>query len=234
MSERLKQPVKPTFSVWQPASLDTPSPVIDDQAEAAERDALSAEQQAIEAAKTQAQSEGFQQGYETGLQQGLEEGRIQGQQEGQKLAYEEHKLQFLEQKRQIQALIAQFETELNYIREHIAENVLHLSLDVGKSLTKTALQLKPELILPLIQDILHELAQTELPAYLILNPSDADLVRSRLSDKLSDHGWSIMEDPAIEAGSCKLSSASNELDASLSSRWQKLLQALNQNPDWLI
>lgn len=224
------------YQPWEPASLElaraanSVSVSIDDQLD----ELAASTEQTLELEKLNAREAGFQQGYQEGLAKGLEEGLIQGLQEGQKQAYEDSRPIFLEQKRQIQSLIAHFESDLNHSREAIAADILKLSLEIAQAMIKTSLQVKPELILDLIRHILHTLPMVELPAFLILHPTDAQLVIKQMGEELSESGWKILEDASMQAGGCKIDTASNEMEASLESRWQQIQQTLNQNTDWLV
>lgn len=217
-----------SYQAWEPASLDTPF-AIKSESDVEQLADLDVVEQAIEQEKLNARETGFQQGYQEGLAKGL----AQGLQEGRKQAYEDSRPVFLEQKRQIQSLISHFESDLNHSREAIAADILKLSLEIAQAMIKTSLQVKPELILDLIRHVLHTLPILELPAFLILHPSDAQLVSKHIGEELSESGWKILEDPSMQAGGCKIDTASNEMDASLESRWQQIQQTLNQNTDWL-
>lgn len=220
------------YQAWEPVSLDLLL-TVNSEANAEQLESLDFAEQAIELEKLNAREAGFQQGYQEGLAKGIEQGLAQGLQEGQKQAYDESKAVFLEQKRQIQSLISHFEADLNHSREAIAADILKLSLEVAKAMLKTSLPIKPELIIDLIQHILHTLPTLELPAVMILHPTDARLVTTYIGDELTESGWRILEDPAIEPGGCKIDTATNEIDASLENRWQQILQMLNQTNDWL-
>lgn len=220
------------YQAWEPVSLDLLL-TVNSEPNAEQLEPLDIAQQAIEQEKLHAREAGFEQGYQEGLAQGLEEGLAQGLLQGQKQAYDESKAVFLEQKRQIQSLISHFEADLNHTREAIAADILKLSLEVSKAMLKTSLSVKPALILDLIQHILHTLPTLELPAVMILHPTDARLVATHIGDELTESGWRILEDPTIEAGGCKIDTATNEIDASLENRWQQILNRLNQNTDWL-
>ena len=71
------------------------------------------------------------------------------------------------------------------------------------------------------------------PALLFLNPDDAVLVRDRIGDELTKMGWQLADDAQIEHGSCRVETASNQIDASLTTRWQRLTAALSKQSDWL-
>lgn len=221
------------YQAWEPASLQIASVVDSDIIEEQFDDTLTVEQ-SIELEKFNAREAGFQQGYQEGLAKGIEEGLTQGLQEGQKQAYEDSRPIFLEQKRHIQSLIAHFEADLNHSREAVAADILKLSLEIAQAMIKTSLQIKPELILDLIRHVLHTLPMLELPAFLILHPSDAQLVIKHMGKELSESGWKILEDASMLPGGCKIDTASNEIEARLESRWQQIQQTLNQNMDWLV
>jgi flagellar assembly protein FliH len=222
------------YQAWEPASLQIASAVDSEIIEEQFDDTQITAEQSLELEKLNAREAGFQQGYQEGLAKGIEEGLIQGLQEGQKQAYDDSRPIFLEQKRHIQSLIAHFESDLNHSREAIAADILKLSLEIAQAMIKTSLQIKPELILYLIRHVLHTLPMLELPAFLILHPTDAQLVIKHMGDELTESGWKILEDASMLPGGCKIDTASNEMEASLESRWQQIQQTLNQNTDWLV
>lgn len=220
------------YQVWEPASLELPlAAELSPDSEQLEQLAL--DDQAIELEKSTAREAGFQQGYQDGLVKGLEQGLAQGLQEGQKQAHDESRAVFLEQKRQIQSLITHFESDLDMARESVASDILKLSLELAKAMLKTSLQIKPELIVDLVQHILNTLPTVQPPAFIVLHPSDAHLINKHIGNELSESGWRIIEDASIEPGGCKIETSTNEVDASLTNRWQYLVDALNQNTNWL-
>ncbi len=46
-------------------------------------------------------------------------------------------------------------------------------------------------------------------------------------------GWRVIDDPTIERGGCKVDTASNQIDATVASRWQRLSLALGKDIDWI-
>jgi flagellar assembly protein FliH len=115
----------------------------------------------------------------------------------------------------------------------IAADVLELALQLSKAMLKQALQVKPSLILPIVRDAIEYLPSLQLPALLMLNPEDAEVVREGIGEELEKGGWRVIDDPSIERGGCKVDTASNQIDAQTSARWTRLTHALGKNVDWL-
>jgi len=165
--------------------------------------------------------EARQQGYETGLAEGraagLEQGRAQAEQERARL----------------QEITSALNAEITQAKENIAADMLQLALDLAKAMLKTALQVKPELILPVVSEAIHYLPTLQQPALLFLHPADAALVREQMGEQLSNAGWRVTEDMHLERGGCRVETASNQIDASPAVRWQRIAEALGKNDDWL-
>ena len=111
--------------------------------------------------------------------------------------------------------------------------MLNVALHLAKCMLKTALQVKPELILPVVQDAIDALPMRQQPALLILHPDDAKVVRDGIGEALEQDGWRVLEDAQIGRGGCKVDTASNQIDAQTAARWQRLTGALGKDLAWL-
>ncbi|MHB1677046.1 MAG: flagellar assembly protein FliH [Sulfuriferula sp.] len=162
-------------------------------------------------------SEGYQAGYNEGTQSGLSESRVAA-----------HQLTT-----QLNNIIVQYNEALAQADKQIAADLLNLATSFAHAMLKTALPIHPELLLPVISAAIRDLPALQRNTKLILNPGDVERVKEHLHEELAQHGWNIIEDPQIEAGGCKIESNSNQLDATLATRWQRLAAALGQNQEWL-
>jgi flagellar assembly protein FliH len=159
----------------------------------------------------------YQQAREEGCATGRQEVMIQGQAEAQRL----------------RTLLDNLERELQQFDQHMAQDLLTLSLDVARRMLCQALKVRPELVLPVVQEAIGCLPRFNQHAHLILHPEDAALVRSRLGEQLSNSGWKILEDPLVQRGGCRVETANSQIDATLSSRWHRVLAAIGQEGNWL-
>ena len=134
---------------------------------------------------------------------------------------------------QVRALAATFSNALHDADQLIASDVLDLALQLAKGMLKTALQVKPELVLPVVRDAIEYLPVLQQPALLVLHPDDAAVVRAGIGEELDKGGWRVVEDPQVGRGGCKVDTASNQIDATAAGRWQRLSHALGKDVDWL-
>jgi flagellar assembly protein FliH len=117
--------------------------------------------------------------------------------------------------------------------EKISQQILDLSVDLARAVLKSALAVRPELVIPVVREAVRYLPVMHQPALLFLNPADAVLVRERIGDELTKMGWQLTEETALEPGGCRIETANNQIDASLPTRWQRLAAALGKQSDWL-
>ncbi|WP_019141172.1 flagellar assembly protein FliH [Noviherbaspirillum massiliense] len=199
------------YQRWELASFDDfrPAPA------APQNEAENAEM--LAALREQATQEGHAAGHAEGYAAGLEAGRAAA----------------AEETAQLLRLAETFGHEIAKANEMIADDMLNLSLDVAKAMLKTALNVRPELILPVIGEAIRYLPTVQQPALLFLHPEDAVLVRERMGDELEKAAWRITEDAHMERGGCRIETPSNQIDASPSTRWQRIAAALGKESDWL-
>jgi len=187
----------------------------------------------IAAARDEARKKGHEAGHEEGLAKGIEQGLAQGLEEGRRQGLEEGRAQALQEKLRLQELTETFSSEIANANETVADNLLDLALDLAKAMLKTELAVKPELIIPIVSEAIHYLPSVQQPALVHLHPDDAVLVRDMMGDELSASGWRIVEEQTIERGGCRIETASNQIDASVASRWQRIATALGKNTEWI-
>ncbi|WP_036213120.1 flagellar assembly protein FliH [Massilia alkalitolerans] len=179
----------------------------------------------IEAIREQARAEGYAEGLEEGRAAGHAQGYADGARTGQIEAEGE-----LEQ---LRSIAATFSEAVMQADETIAHDVLELALRLARGMVRTAFEVRPDLILPVVQEAIGYLPVLAQPATLSLNPLDAEIVRDAMGQELVKGGWRIVEDAALARGGCKVDTASNQIDAQAQARWARLTHALQSNVDWL-
>ena len=111
--------------------------------------------------------------------------------------------------------------------------LLILALDLAKAMLKTSLEVRPELVLPVVRESIDYLPSLQQPAVLHLHPEDALLVREQMGEELAGGGWRIAEDEQMERGGCRVDTPSNSIDAGATSRWRRIAAALGKSGDWM-
>ena len=167
--------------------------------------------------REEARQHGYADGLAEGSQLGLTEGRAKAAGELQRL----HQLS------------ESFGAEVARANEVIAEDLLVLALDIAKAMLKTALTVKPELVLPIVGEAVRYLPSLQQPALLFLHPDDAILVNDHMADELTKAGWRIAEDVRLDRGGCRIETASNQIDATTGNRWERIAASLGKESSWL-
>jgi flagellar assembly protein FliH len=175
----------------------------------------------LAAIREAARAEGYAAGREAGHAEGYSDGMAAGQREA---ALE------LEQ---LRAIAANFGEAVAQADETIAGDVLELALRLARGMVRTAFEVRPELIIPVVREAIEYLPVLQQPALLMLNPLDAEIVRRGIGEELDKGGWRVIDDPQVARGGCKVDTATNQIDAQAASRWQRLTHALGQNVEWL-
>ncbi len=208
------------YQRWEMASFgdDRPSPFNSDRHAPAANAASAAKlAEQVAAAREAARLEGYAAGLAQGRNAGLDEGRAQAAQE----------------RIHLQQIAETFGFEVAQANEAIAQDMLDLALDLAKAMLKTALDVRPERIMPIVGEAIRYLPTLQQPALLFLHPADALLVQQQMGEELAKAGWRIVDDVQLERGGCRVETASNQIDATTSTRWQRLAAALGKEADWL-
>ncbi len=183
----------------------------------------------IEAMREAARQDGFAQGLQEGREQGYAEGRAQGYADGA----EAGQIESAAELENMRSVAATFGDAVAAADETIAADVLELALRLARGMVRTAFDVRPELIVPVVREAIGYLPVLQQPALLSLHPEDALIVRQGMADELTKGGWRIIEDAGIARGGCKVETASNQIDAQAQARWHRLTHALGANVEWM-
>jgi flagellar assembly protein FliH len=170
-----------------------------------------------------------QQGYAEGHEAGMASGHASGHEDGMAMGRAEAAAELAH----LQSIAATFGDAVTQADEAIAADVLELALHLAKNMVRTAFDVRPELILPVVREAVDYLPSLQQPALLILHPEDALIVRGSIGHELEKSGWRLVEDGNVARGGCRIDTASNQIDAQIASRWQRLSHALGRNVEWL-
>lgn len=170
-----------------------------------------------------------EEGYAEGLDASQAEGHAAGYEEGLALG----RAEAAEELEHLRQLATTFGDAVTQADEAISNDVLELALHLARGMVRTAFDVKPDLILPVVREAIDYLPNLQQPALLMLHPEDALIVRSSIGHELDKNGWRVVEDDGIARGGCRVDTASNQIDAQIASRWQRLTHALGKNIEWL-
>jgi flagellar assembly protein FliH len=201
------------WAPWQLASFDAPG--LSGAAAKAATASPAAVAEEITQLRQQAEAEGRSAGHAAGYTAGYAEGQQQARGEASRLT----------------GLVEQFEQALNTFDQQVADDLLALSLELARQVVRQRLAVQPDLLL----DILREaLAQTHHShATISVHPEDAELIRHHAEELLAHGGHRLHEDPRLQRGGCIIDAGGGQIDASLETRWRRVVEALGSDSAWL-
>jgi len=130
-------------------------------------------------------------------------------------------------------MVSALEQELQQVDQQVAQDLLNLSLELARQMLQQALRVKPELVLGVVRAAVNELPHFNQHAHLVLHPADAELVRSSMGEQLAHSGCKIVEDAHMDRGGCRLETAHSQIDATLATRWKRIVSSIGQESAWL-
>ncbi len=158
--------------------------------------------------------------------------REQSRKMGYAAGYEQGRRRVEEEAQQLHALVQNLQAALTGLDQTVAEQLLSLALDIARQMLGQALAVRPELVLPVIEEAVRCVSQTDDPIRVTVHPEDAVLLRTHLAASPGKE-WVIIEDPSLQRGGCRIDTRSTEVDATLAGRWRRVLASLGNTDDWL-
>lgn len=145
-------------------------------------------------------------GYETGFQEGSDAARQQAQ--------------------RMSGLVDELDDSLKRLDHDIAEEVVGLAVEIARQMVRRSLAVSPEAVTETVRSALNQLPQAQVRIHV--HPEDAALVREYLGDQPGALPHLVIEDESITRGGCRLHGNTSEIDATVETRWRRILEGLGR------
>lgn len=159
----------------------------------------------LSAVEREAWQHGHAEGREAGLAAAREETRAAG-------AELERRLQ------QLQAILDLMARPLADLDQQVQRQLATLAGAIARQLVRRELRAQPDEIVAVVRETIALLPAGARQVRVHLHPEDAELVRSRLAVASGEPAWSLVEDPMLARGGCRVTSDSSSIDAALEQR----------------
>lgn len=223
------------FQEWQADSavkkrIQTPAPKVDKPAPPVTTPAPSEPEEASQQISLPTADE-IERIYEEARSSGYEAGFAEGTIAGEKTAHELGEATA----NSFGLLICNLQEALSQTDQSVADQLLALALEVAAQITRGSIAAKPDVLLPVIQEAITILPLHHAHVVIRLNPADAENVRCFLGEQFSQSGTQIIEDTTLSPGGCQLQAGASEVDASIETRWKRVLETIGAEPrEWLL
>ena len=165
--------------------------------------------------------EAHEQGYAAGYTEGMAAGRAEGRTNANASAA------------RIDALMASLQQSLATLDQQVANQLLATAVEIASQMLRQSLRIKPELLLPVVREAVATLYPHSGHPVLFAHPDDAALIRTHLGEQLAHSNWRIIDDATLSAGGCRVEVGASEVDATLETRWRRVIDAIGISPEWL-
>jgi flagellar assembly protein FliH len=139
------------------------------------------------------------------------------------------------QREALKAMVASLSELTQDFEQTLANDVLSMSLELAKLIVRQSLRVKPEAVVAVVREAVASLPGVSDQTVLLVHPADAALIRTAAEDDrvLAELPWRIVEDAQIERGGCRLETPTTEVDATLETRWRRVLASLGRDDAWI-
>lgn len=100
----------------------------------------------------------------------------------------------------------------------VEAQLAQLALTVAGHLVRRELRTDPAQVIGILRHAVSLLPAAAREVRVHLHPDDAALVNETLATPASERAWSVVEDPVMARGGCRVSAGSSQIDARLESR----------------
>ncbi len=133
--------------------------------------------------------------------------------------------QFDAQTEELAARVAHLDATLQLLARPLAEldaevekQLVTLALTVARHLVRRELRIDPTQVVGIIRSTVSLLPAAARDVRIHLHPDDAALVREKLAEPHAERAWSIVEDPIMMRGGCRVTTDHTQIDARLEAR----------------
>ena len=115
---------------------------------------------------------------------------------------------------------------LAQLDDQVHEQIALLAVRIARAVVRRELRTDPTQIIGIVRDTVALLPAATRGPRVLLHPEDAALVRERVVASGPEAAWSIVEDPMLARGDCRVHTDHAQVDARVETRLSEALTAL--------
>jgi flagellar assembly protein FliH len=119
---------------------------------------------------------------------------------------------------QLDQILALQATPLADLDVSVYQQLATLAAAIARQLVRRELRAQPEQIIAVIRETVALLPAAAREVRIFLHPQDAALVREQLAAPAAERAWTLVEDPVIARGGCRIHAENSTIDAQVETR----------------
>jgi flagellar assembly protein FliH len=108
----------------------------------------------------------------------------------------------------------------------VEEQLVQLSLTIARQLVRRELRMDPAQVIAIVRESVALLPAATRDVRVHLHPEDANVVREKLATPSADRAWTIVEDPVMTRGGCRVTTDTASIDSRLETRIQSIMATI--------
>lgn len=130
------------------------------------------------------------------------------------------------QRRTLTAALDALSRPLAQLDDALHEQIALLAMRIARAVVRRELRIDPSQVIGIVRDTVALLPAATRAPRVLLHPEDAALLRERVLPSSPEAAWSIIEDPALARGDCRVLTEHAQVDARIETRLNEALIAL--------
>jgi flagellar assembly protein FliH len=111
-----------------------------------------------------------------------------------------------------------------------AEQVLQLALAIARQVVRREVEVDASTVMPALREAVASVIDQQTHPRVHLNPADLEHLRVDLEADGLLKGCRFVPDASVQRGGCRVETAHSDVDATIESRWQRVLAAVGIDP----
>jgi flagellar assembly protein FliH len=108
----------------------------------------------------------------------------------------------------------------------VQEQLTRLSIAIARQLLRRELKTDPGQVIAVVRETVALLPTATRDVRVALHPEDAAILRERLAMPQEDSAWTLVEDPVLSRGGCRVTAGATLIDARIETRLAGVIASL--------
>ena len=174
----------------------------------------------------QIQEAAYKEGYEAGHRDGYRDGDVKGFSDGSSRGHEAREQVLTNAIETLEALCNALSEPLCIVDEQIEDDLVALSVTIAKQLVRRELKSNPQQIVSAVREALGALGHAAQHRHIHVHPDDEIILKEHLGEPQGTARWSLVADPIITRGGCRVDTEVSMVDATVESRLSAIIAAV--------
>ena len=159
--------------------------------------------------------------------QAMQEASVKGYQEGLTKGLKTAESQITQKLNALDSMMRSLAVPYEEFDERVEKEIATLAIQIARQLVRRELKADSGEVVGVVKEALAALPSSSQNIRLFLHPDDATIVKSALSLDGEDARWTVVSDPTVSRGGCRVITDASTIDASIENRLSVIIaQAL--------